>query len=61
MTVIDFYLVDDELVAKVASELQMEKEMRDPNELPTSIKDYLENTPFKARLQDYQIIALGFY
>ncbi|KAI9772039.1 MAG: hypothetical protein M1840_001327 [Geoglossum simile] len=48
-------IVDDELVAKIESELQMEKEMRDHNELPASIKDYLENSPFKARLLIYRI------
>ncbi|KAI9723685.1 MAG: hypothetical protein M1812_000985 [Candelaria pacifica] len=39
--------VDDKLVAKFESELQMEKEMRDTDEAPVSIKDFLENSPFK--------------
>jgi len=39
--------VDEELVAKFESELQMEKEMRDPDEVPTSVKDFLENGPFE--------------
>lgn len=38
---------DDELVAKLESELQTETEMRDPNEVPISVKDFLENSPFK--------------
>jgi len=39
--------VDDELVAKFESEIQMEQEMRDADEVPTSVKDYLENGPFE--------------
>ena len=39
--------VDQELSAKLESELQMEKDMRDPDELPPSIKDYLSNGPFE--------------
>ncbi|KAI9847222.1 MAG: hypothetical protein M1838_000982 [Thelocarpon superellum] len=39
--------VDVELVAKIESELQMEKEMRDSDEVPVSVKDYLENGPFE--------------
>lgn len=37
---------DEELVAKLESEIQMEEEMKD-QELPTSVKDYLENGPFE--------------
>jgi complement component 1 Q subcomponent-binding protein len=37
---------DEELVAKLESEIQMEEEMKD-EELPTSVKDYLENGPFE--------------
>lgn len=33
------------MVAKLESEIQMEEEMKD-QELPTSVKDYLENGPF---------------
>lgn len=42
--------MDQELSAKFSSELEMEKEMRDPDELPESIQDYLENAPFEVRL-----------
>ena len=42
-------VVDQELSAKLESELQMEKDMRDPEELPESIKDYLDNGPFEVR------------
>ncbi len=40
-------LVDGELSAKLASESQLEKEMRDLDEMPTIVKDYLENGPFQ--------------
>ncbi|KAI9816492.1 MAG: hypothetical protein M1827_001624 [Pycnora praestabilis] len=43
-------LVDEELIAKFDSELQMEKEMRDSDELPTSVKDFLDSGSFE--LQD---------
>jgi len=39
--------VDDELVAKFESEIQLEQEMRDADEVPTSVKEYLENGPFE--------------
>lgn len=38
---------DDELVAKLESEIQMENEMSDEGDMPTSVKDYLENGPFE--------------
>ena len=38
---------DEELVAKFDAEIQMEEEMRDANEVPTSVKDFLENGPFE--------------
>lgn len=38
---------DEELTAKFDSEIQMEEEMRDANEVPTSVKDFLENGPFE--------------
>ncbi|POS86805.1 hypothetical protein EPUL_001505 [Erysiphe pulchra] len=37
---------DDELITKLSSELQFENEMKEDISLPTSIKDYLENSPF---------------
>jgi complement component 1 Q subcomponent-binding protein len=40
--------VDDELSAKLESELQFESELKDKNEeLPASVKDFLENSPFE--------------
>jgi complement component 1 Q subcomponent-binding protein len=38
---------DDELVAKLDAELQMENEMKEEEGVPTSVKDYLENGPFE--------------
>ncbi|TVY75871.1 Mitochondrial acidic protein MAM33 [Lachnellula suecica] len=38
---------DDELIAKLESELEMENEMKDQEGLPPSVKDYLENGPFE--------------
>ena len=40
-------IVDQELSAKLESELQMERDMRDSDEFPESIKDYLDNGPFE--------------
>lgn len=42
--------MDQELSAKFNSELEMEKEMRDPDELPETIREYLENGPFEVGL-----------
>lgn len=39
--------VDAELISKFESELSLEKETRDEEEVPTSVKDYLENGPFE--------------
>lgn len=39
--------VDQELSAKIESELQMEKEMRDSEKLPASISDYLDSSAFE--------------
>ncbi|KAI9676902.1 MAG: hypothetical protein M1817_006741 [Caeruleum heppii] len=41
--------VDEELAAKFDSELQMEKEMRDSDDLPVNIKEYIENGPFEIK------------
>jgi complement component 1 Q subcomponent-binding protein, mitochondrial len=39
--------VDEELIQKFDSEIQMEQDMRDADEVPTSVKDFLENGPFE--------------
>lgn len=38
---------DDELVAKIESEIQYETEVEDADMVPTSVKDFLENGPFE--------------
>ncbi|EKD16877.1 glycoprotein suaprga1 [Drepanopeziza brunnea f. sp. 'multigermtubi' MB_m1] len=38
---------DAELTAKLASEIQMENEMKDEGGVPNSVQDYLENGPFE--------------
>ena len=43
-------LVDQELSAKFESELQLENEMRDSDELPPNLQDYLDNGPFEVKL-----------
>ena len=40
-------IVDQELSAKLQSEFQLEKEMRDTDELPPNVKEYLDNSPFE--------------
>ena len=41
--------MDQELSAKFESEVQMEKEIRDSDELPETVRDYLDNGPFEVR------------
>ncbi|KAJ8063594.1 hypothetical protein OCU04_007463 [Sclerotinia nivalis] len=38
---------DAELAEKLASEIQMEEDMKAQEEIPTSVKDYMENGPFE--------------
>ena len=40
-------IVDQELSAKLQSEFQLEKEMRDTDELPPNVKDFLDSSPFE--------------
>lgn len=44
--------VDDELVAKLDSEISMEEEMKENSEVPQSVREYLENGPFE--IQDVE-------
>lgn len=44
--------VDDELVAKLDSEISMEQEMKENSEVPQSVREYLENGPFE--IQDVE-------
>ena len=39
--------MDQELSAKLQSEFQLEKEMRDTAELPPNVQDFLDNSPFE--------------
>lgn len=43
-------LVDQELSAKIESELQLEREMRDSETLPSSLQDYLDSSSFEVSL-----------
>lgn len=49
-------LVDQELSAKIESELQMEKEMRDSETLPSSLQDYLDSSSFEVSLANPSVI-----
>ena len=39
--------MDHELSAKIESELQLEREMRDSEMLPSSLQDYVDSSPFE--------------
>ena len=41
--------VDEELSAKIQSELQLETEMKERDEVPLVVQDYMENGPFQVR------------
>ena len=43
----DWRKVDQELSAKIASELQMEQEIRETEKLPANISDYLDSSSFE--------------
>lgn len=43
-------IVDQELAAKLESELAVEKEIRDSEQLPANIKDFLDDSPFEVSL-----------
>ena len=42
--------MDQELSAKIESELQLEREMRDSEMLPSSLQDYLDSSSFEVSL-----------
>lgn len=46
--------VDQELSAKIESELQLEREMRDSEKLPSSLQDYLDSSSFEVNLYHSQ-------
>lgn len=39
--------MDQELSAKIESELQLEREMRDSEKLPEGLRDYLDSSSFE--------------
>ena len=41
--------VDQELLAKLESEVQFENEMKQNEQLPASIKDFMENSPYEVK------------
>lgn len=38
---------DNELLAKIDSELALERQLNEYDEVPSSVKEYLDSTPFK--------------
>lgn len=38
---------DGELIAKLQSEIEIENELKEGDEVPISVKDFLENGPFE--------------
>ena len=45
--------VSDELVAKLQSEISMEEDMKEDDDLSANIKEYLENSPFEVPRAPY--------
>lgn len=41
--------VDEELLTKLESELQFENEMKETTQLPSSVKDFLESSPYELK------------
>lgn len=50
--------MDQELSAKIESELQLEREMRDSEKLPSSLQDYLDSSSFEVSLPNPPITLL---
>ena len=48
--------MDQELSLKIESELQLEKEMRDSELLPSSLQDYLDSSSFEVSLSNLSVI-----
>ena len=51
-------LVDQELSAKIESELQMEKDIRDSEQYPSRVQEYLDSSPFEVRYFSMYICAM---
>ena len=43
----DVITANEELVAKLQSEISMEEDMKEDDDLSANIKEYLENSPFE--------------
>ena len=43
------FVANEELVAKIQSEISMEEGMKEDEDLSANIKEYLENSPFEVR------------
>ena len=41
------FAANEELVAKIQSEISMEEDMKEDDDLSANIKEYLENSPFE--------------
>jgi complement component 1 Q subcomponent-binding protein len=50
-------IVSDELVAKLQSEISMEEDMKEDDDLSANIKEYLENSPFEVWASPFPSIA----
>ena len=46
-SIADIMLANEELVAKLQSEISMEEDMKEDDDLSANIKEYLENSPFE--------------
>lgn len=55
--VADPIAANEELVAKIQSEISMEEDMKEDDDLSANIKEYLENSPFEAR---HQLLMLQY-
>lgn len=51
---INKYIVNEELVAKLQSEISMEEDMKEDDDLSANIKEYLENSPFEVQIGPLQ-------
>ena len=41
------FVANEELVAKIQSEISIEEDMKEDDDLSANIKEYLENSPFE--------------
>ena len=48
------YAANEELVAKIQSEISIEEDMKEDDDLSANIKEYLENSPFEVCQQSQE-------